>query len=103
MDVIDRLFRSLAHPYRRELLLELVRRDGEQRLPVAEAVTDPTVNRTSFEIEMCHNHLPRLDECGLVEWHRDAGEVSKGPLFDDIEPLLESIRDELDPTVTEEI
>lgn len=52
------------------------------------------------EIMLVHNHLPKLAKAGYVDWDRDTGEISKGPRFDEIEPLLDLIEahvDELPP------
>ncbi|MEF8809109.1 DUF7344 domain-containing protein [Natronomonas sp.] len=52
------------------------------------------------EIELKHNHLPKLADAGYIEWDRETGRISKGPNFDEIEPLLELLEnhaDELPP------
>nr|WP_121744666.1 transcriptional regulator [Natronorubrum halophilum] len=40
-------------------------------------------------IEMQHTHLPLLEEYGFIDWDRENREVTKGPEFDEIRPLLE--------------
>ncbi|MBZ6494955.1 transcriptional regulator [Haloterrigena longa] len=48
--------------------------------------------------EMEHTHLPLLEDYGFINWDRDTHEVTKGPQFDEIRPLLELMvnhRDEL--------
>lgn len=52
------------------------------------------------EIELKHTHLPKLADAGYIEWDRETGRISKGPNFDEIEPLLELLEnhaDELPP------
>ncbi|WP_236044910.1 hypothetical protein [Haloarcula nitratireducens] len=52
------------------------------------------------QLQLIHTHLPKLAEAGYIEWHRETGEVSKGPRYDEIEPLLDLIEnhaDELPP------
>lgn len=47
---------------------------------------------------MRHNHLPRLDDHGFVEWDRENDLVTKGSKFEQIEPFLLALdehRDEL--------
>lgn len=39
-----------------------------------------------------HVHLPKLEEAGYVEWDRRSGGLSKGPRFDEIEPLLDLMK-----------
>jgi hypothetical protein len=54
--------------------------------PTRAASTDPTVGR--LETELRHNHLPKLESEGVIEWDRDADTVAKGPVFQEIEPAL---------------
>ncbi|WP_449405170.1 hypothetical protein [Haloarcula amylovorans] len=37
-----------------------------------------------------------MAEAGYIEWHRETGEVSKGPRYDEIEPLLDLIENHVD-------
>ncbi|GAA5064720.1 hypothetical protein ACFFQF_17260 [Haladaptatus pallidirubidus] len=41
------------------------------------------------KIALHHVHLPRLEDHGIIVWNREAEAVTKGPQFDEIEPLLE--------------
>lgn len=57
-------------------------------------------DREQTTLELKHNHLPKLAEAGYIEWDQDTGEISQGPRFDEIKPLLELIKnhaDELPP------
>lgn len=94
---IDRVLDSLAPRHRRWVLLMLKRGTIEHE-------TDLTVRGESdvenLEFDLVHNHLPKLEEAGYIEWDRDTGEISRGPRFDEIEPILELIEnhpDELPP------
>jgi len=40
-------------------------------------------------VSMNHVHLPKLANYGFIEWDEANHEVSKGPNFDEIRPLLE--------------
>lgn len=95
------IYEALVHPYRRRLLLAMLRADRHdvaypnplEFSPVVQG--DPGESRRTA---MTHNHLPKLDDMGIVRWDRAAEELSKGPKWDDIEPLLrwmEENRDEL--------
>jgi len=49
---------------------------------------------------LVHNHLPRLEKAGYIEWDQDTGTISEGPNYDEIKPLLdlmENHADELPP------
>lgn len=48
---------------------------------------------TDFAVSMQHVHLPKLATHGFVEWHRDAGEVTRGPAFEGLVPLLEVLQE----------
>lgn len=43
----------------------------------------------SLQSEMHHNHLPRSEEHGYLNWNREKHIVTKGPDFDEIRPILE--------------
>jgi len=95
------IYEALVHPYRRRLLLAMLKADRHgvaypnplEFAPVVQG--DPGKSR---RIAMTHNHLPKLDDMGIVRWDRAEEELSKGPEWDEIEPLLrwmEANRDEL--------
>ncbi len=94
---IDRMLDIMSERRRRLILLLLKRGTVE--------TTDDVMLRgngesDTSEIQLVHSHLPKLEDAGYIEWDRDAGDISKGPRFDDIEPLLELIEnhaDELPP------
>ncbi len=94
---IDQVFESLGNRRRRLVLLALKRGSVETEADVMVRGGNETA---SAEIELYHNHLPKLAEAGYIEWDPDTGEISEGPRFDEVEPLLELIErhaDELPP------
>lgn len=94
---MDQILESLASRHRRVILLML--KQGTVRTETDVMVRGRTETNEE-EIALTHNHLPKLAEAGYIEWDRDTGEISKGPRFDEIEPLLdliESHADELPP------
>lgn len=90
---IDQIFENLSNSHRRLILL-LVKQGA------VKTETDLMVRGADdsevAEMALVHNHLPRLDEAGYIEWDRASGELSKGPRFDEIEPLLELIETHAD-------
>jgi len=44
--------------------------------------------RRQMEMQLHHRHLPKLQRAGAIEWDRNTGTVSRGPQFEDIEPVL---------------
>jgi hypothetical protein len=94
---IDDMFEMLCNRRRRMILLLV-------NAGTVETKNDVMVRGSSepheSEIALVHNHLPKLEETGYIEWDRDTDEISKGPRFEEIEPLLELIEnhaDELPP------
>lgn len=98
----SRAFEALAHSYRRQLLLALFDanpQDDDDLDPLdllaeGETTDDLAVTR----LELTHLHLPKLVEIGFIEWDRELGELSKGPNWREIAPLLQLMyehRDEL--------
>ena len=90
---VDRILESMSHRHRRLILLLLKEETIE--------TTDDVMARgnsglETSEIQLTHNHLPKLEDAGYLEWDWDTGEISKGPRFDEIEPLLELIENHAD-------
>ena len=95
--IADDIFEALSNPYRRQLLVALLAhnpQDDTDRDPL-DVVAD-NIDPEVLEVEMVHNHLPKLEAMGFIEWDRDTDEISKGPNWGDIAPLLVLIRDHQD-------
>ncbi|AUX08153.1 hypothetical protein AArcSl_0502 [Halalkaliarchaeum desulfuricum] len=87
----------LSESHRRMILLLLKEGTIETQADVKVRSGD---QKKEVERALIHTHLPKLDDAGYIEWDRETGEISKGPRFDEIEPLLELIEshsDELPP------
>ncbi|MDF9747902.1 DUF7344 domain-containing protein [Natrinema salsiterrestre] len=85
---MDEFLRIVSNGQRRQTLLELHGRSVQADGGVT--IADPTENCTEeSEIQLYHNHLPRLAEGDYIVWNQDTGEVRKRPKFDEIRPLLE--------------
>ena len=41
--------------------------------------------------ELFHIHLPKLEEMGYITWDQNTNQISKGPKWDEIAPLLQLI------------
>lgn len=98
----SRAFEALANSYRRQLLLALFDanpQDDDAFDPLNFLAEEETTDDLAItRLELTHSHLPKLAEMGFIEWDRDLGELSKGPEWKEIAPLLRLIhehRDEL--------
>jgi hypothetical protein len=93
----DDALSALADPYRRQLLLALREhnpQDDDDHDPLnllADGEDDELLQSA-----LVHNHLPKLHEMGYIEWNRTTNEISKGPNWDDIAPLLALIEEHQD-------
>ena len=99
---LDRTFALLADTQRRRILYRLL--DTEyatveslsRGLAAAEAET--TVRAVSDEaadqvgIALVHEHLPRLADCGVVDFDARSGDVVTASSFEALEPFLERAR-----------
>lgn len=96
----SRAFEALANSYRRQLLLALLEEnpgDDDEFAPrdlLGEGTT--TDARAPTRLESIHVHLPKLADMGFIEWDHDAGELSRGPNWEQIAPLLRMLHEERD-------
>lgn len=96
----SRAFEALANRYRRQLLLALFEAnpqdDGDldplDLLKQGETTADLDVT----QVELHHAHLPKLADMGFIEWDRESGELSKGPNWNEIAPLLQLMQNHQD-------
>jgi hypothetical protein len=71
------------------LLRALLTHNPQDDEPVVADEDDPTGEEFTRLVEMQNVHLPKLERYGFITWNRDTSEVSKGPNFEEIRPLLE--------------
>ena len=87
----DELLDAVGHIQRRKLLVALLTHNPQDDEPVV--VEDESADEELTQLaKMHHVHLPKLEDYGFIIWNRDSNEVSKGPNFEEIRPLLELLR-----------
>jgi predicted transcriptional regulator len=91
-DMVD----ALADVQRRKLLVALLQHNPQDDAPVVIADSDGEADAVDRLVTMQHVHLPKLVDYGFIEWNEETHEVSKGPKFDEIRPLLELLDDHED-------
>lgn len=94
---LDAVFSALAHSIRRDVLSMIVARNPRKG---GEFESDDLVESSGeperHYLELYHNHLPRLDEAGFIEWNQETDTILKGPNFEGIRPLIELVQDHED-------
>jgi hypothetical protein len=93
---LDGALDALADVQRRNLLLSLLDHNPQDDTPVVVGASESDVEALESLTTMRHVHLPKLVEYGFVKWDEEHNEVSKGPAFDEIRPLLELLDDHAD-------
>jgi DNA-binding transcriptional ArsR family regulator len=95
---LDHAFKAMADPERRQLLVALSDHYplSDQAFDYAEyAHVDPASEAgKNTHLRMLHVHLPLLKAAEFIDWHKDAQEISKGPNFAVIRPLIQVIAGE---------
>jgi len=100
----SKVFGLLASDRRRRVLLLLCE---EESAEVPEAVScrgDAAAPRTAGgderarsrsrrlrRLRLYHADLPKLAAAGLIDWERGSDRVSRGPRFEEVEPLLDAL------------
>lgn len=80
----DDITEALGSHSRRQVLLELVEHNPLSTTQFAES--------RDAQVNLFHNHLPKLDSLGYIVWDRDQGTVVKGPDWEEIEPMIRLIQ-----------
>ena len=94
------LFEALSHEYRRRVLIAVAQQNPQDEDEiVSEATDDDHEDDEALEqlqLELYHAHLPKLDEAGFIDWDRESETITRGPRFEEIEPLLKLIHEHQD-------
>lgn len=92
----DKLLEALSDGYRRELLLALSDHnpqddDDPDPLDIHGSDTDAVA-----ELNIFMNHLPMLEKVGIIEWDQERDKITKGPDWEEFEPLLRLMKEHQD-------
>lgn len=93
---LDEIFDALGHVQRRKLLCALLLhnpQDGDSVVIDADESAEEELTRL---IEMQHVHLPKLEDYGFITWNQNTNQVSKGPNFEELRPMLKLLADHED-------
>lgn len=86
-------FDQLTDPFRRRILVALAQNNAHEDGAFESEDFVIADNQDRHRIELVHNHLPKLDEAGFIEWDHEADRISRGARFDEIAPLVTLLDD----------
>lgn len=94
---LDQALSALSETARRRVLLAITEDSPRQQETFETGKFAPaSPDRETTRMELYHQHLPRLDETGYIDWEEDTGRVGRGADFDEIRPLLDLLDDHPD-------
>ncbi|WP_049935474.1 DUF7344 domain-containing protein [Haloplanus natans] len=96
-DSLNELFEILSHEYRRYILWVLA--DPERRTEGGLGAilrTEDGEEPDLLELELRHNHLPKLDDYDLVDWDPSTETLTRGSRFAEVEPFLDVVDESRD-------
>lgn len=87
----DKCFEALADEYRRTLLVELRKESPQQLSNLVFSDGRESLGEADrrLAIRLHHRHLPKLSQYQFIRWDRETDEISQGPHFDELRPLLD--------------
>jgi hypothetical protein len=80
---------ALGHVERRRLLLSLLNGTSDEDRAVTLDQLDSDAEDETLKLSMHHVHLPKLEASGFIDADRQQHSVTRGPRFNEIQPLLE--------------
>ena len=94
----DQLYDALAAGPRRVIISSLGDEPEERRLPLPEAAMSPnqTIDAETLAVELHHHHLPKLANAGYVCWESDPFCVQRGPRFQEVWFVVETLFESVD-------
>lgn len=103
----DRVFAAASAESRRQIVATLLEAPPDRELDLPEAASTPytLMDPERLYNELVHEHLPMLAAEGFVTWDREPLRVARGPNFEEIAVVIESIQsnaDEIPPHLVAE-
>ncbi len=103
---LSELFEILSHEYRRRILMAVAEQNPQDEDDIASELSADGHEEDgdaldTLHLQLYHAHLPKLADAGFVDWDRDTGTITRGPQFEEIEPLLRLMHDHQDELPTD--
>lgn len=89
----DRLFEAMSNKHRRRVLVALLERNPREGVPIPEAVYEGEIELNGLHQELTHNHLPKLEDMGYVQWDQNSQMITRGAQFEEVALLLRLLLD----------
>jgi hypothetical protein len=92
----DTVFKALSAEPRRQLIVSLLDAPPDQSVPLPESAEMPNVpsDPEVLRVELCHAHLPMLEDNGFITWETDPLVASRGPQFDEVAVVFDALHSE---------
>ncbi|RLM89549.1 ArsR family transcriptional regulator [Haloarcula sp. Atlit-7R] len=95
------MFEILSHEYRRRILLAVAQQNPRDEDDITSETVAGEHDDDGDALEhvktgLHHVHLPKLADAGFIDWDGDSGTITRGPRFEEIEPLLRLMHDHQD-------
>lgn len=87
-EAIDSMMDALRSPTRRVVLRALL---GDNT-GIGITTLERRIENENARFRLVHKELPKLANSGYIMWDRDAGTISRGPKFSELEPLVELLK-----------
>jgi hypothetical protein len=85
----DELFQALSHAIRRQVISQLILIEPDDKLTVEDI--DYPESDGSVGLSLYHNHLPKLEATGVIDWNRSEGIIERGKHFPEIAAILKIV------------
>lgn len=82
---------ALSHRPRRQLLVALSHHNPQDDTPIDSDDVEFEDEELEKLLDYQHYHLPELESKGFIDYDREDHVVTKGPNFEEIEPLIHLI------------
>lgn len=92
------VFKALAADPRRRLIVALNDRPADEYVELPEAAMSTTIETNERVLcqQLNHRHLPLLADHDYIRWERDPLRAWRGPRFDEVSVVLETLHRKVD-------
>ena len=94
----DNVFQALTAEPRRQIVVALMEAPQDRGLSLPEAANPPylRMDPEPLYVELVHSHLPLLERHGYVTWEEQPPRVRRGPNFEEVAVVFESLYDRVE-------